>query len=164
MGHYPTAVERDGALLQSVTLREYGGTREIRVRGELFADATYEGDLLAVARVPYRVGREAREEFDEPHAGKVFCNIAAGPAPRDAVEGRLNIRPYGSRQGTVDPASPFTADGAVQAYNYRFCVTKDPANRILLARAAAELPSRRVPALRAEEHRHQRRARTSSPT
>ncbi len=133
LGHYPTAVERDGPLLQSVTLREYGGTREIRVRSEIFADATYEGDLLALARVPYRVGREAREEFDEPHAGKVFCNIAAGPAPRDAVEGRLNIRPYGSRQGAVDPASPFTADGAVQAYNYRFCVTKDPANRILLA-------------------------------
>ena len=132
LGHYPTAVERDGALLRSVTLREYGGQQEIHVRGAMFADATYEGDLFALAKVPYRCGREARDEYDEPHAGKVFCNIASGPAPRDAVEGRLNIRPYGSHQGSLDPTSPFTADRAVQAYNYRFCVTKDPANRILL--------------------------------
>jgi hypothetical protein len=130
--HYATAVERDGALLRSVTLREYGGTKEIRVRSAMFADATYEGDLFALAKVPYRSGREARDEYKEPHAGKVFCNIAPGPAPTDALKGRLNIRPYGSKQGSIDPTSPFTADRAVQAYNYRFCVTKDPANRILL--------------------------------
>jgi len=132
LGHYATGVKRDGALLRSVTLREYGGPKEIRVRGMMFADGTYEGDLFALAKVPYRCGREARDEYKEPHAGKVFCNIAGGSAPRDAVEGRLNIRPYGSHQGSIDPTSPFTADRAVQAYNYRFCVTKDPANRILL--------------------------------
>jgi hypothetical protein len=132
LGYYATTAERDGTLLRSVTLRAYGGTKEIRVRGAMFADGTYEGDLFALAKVPYRCGREARDEYNEPHAGKVFCNVAPGPAPRDAVEGRLNIRPYGSHQGTIDPTSPFTADRAVQAYNYRFCVTKDPANRILL--------------------------------
>jgi len=132
LGHYPTAVERDGARLRSVTLREYGGTKQIRVRGAMFADATYEGDLFALAKVPYRSGREARAEYNEPHAGAVFCNVAGGQAPRDAVEGRLNIRPYGSHQGSIDATSPFTADRAVQAYNYRFCVTSDPANRILL--------------------------------
>ncbi len=130
--HYPIAVQHDGALLRTVTLREYGGTAEIRVRGSIFADATYEGDLFALAGVPYRCGREARDEYGEPHAGKLFCNIAGGAAPRDAVEGRLNIRPYGAHQGSIDPTSPFTGDGAVQAYNYRFCVTKDPDNRILL--------------------------------
>ncbi len=30
-----------------------------------FIDATYEGDLLAAAKVPYRVGREAQTEFSE---------------------------------------------------------------------------------------------------
>jgi hypothetical protein len=129
--HYPVAVTRDGALLRDVTLRRYGGTEEIRVEAETFVDATYEGDLAALAKVPYRVGREARDEFNEPHAGKVFVNIARGPAPRDAVAGKLNIRPYGSRQGSIDPDSPFTADGAVQAYNFRFSVTRDPDNRIL---------------------------------
>ncbi|MEP6670123.1 MAG: FAD-dependent oxidoreductase [Chthoniobacter sp.] len=132
LSHYASAVERDGALLRSVTLREYGGDRMIKVEAAAFADATYEGDLLALAKVPYRVGREGREEYDEPHAGKVFVNIDSAPAPQAAVEGRLNIRPYISRQGSIDPTSPFTADGAVQAYNYRFCVTKDPANRVML--------------------------------
>ncbi|HEX3872138.1 MAG TPA: FAD-dependent oxidoreductase, partial [Pirellulales bacterium] len=126
----PIAVERDGAILRSARLAEYGGTKTITVEASTWVDATYEGDLFALAKVPYRVGREARDELNEPHAGKVFTNIDKGPAPRDAVEGRLNIHPYSSKQGSIDPDSPFTADGAVQAYNYRFCVTKDPANRI----------------------------------
>lgn len=132
LSHYPSAAQREGSMLRSVNLQEYGGEKKITVRAAAFADATYEGDLLAVAKVPYRVGREAKDEYQEPHAGKVFVNIDSTSAPREAVEGRLNIRPYNSRQGTIDPMSPFTADGAVQAYNYRFCVTNDPANRIML--------------------------------
>ncbi|MEQ1858345.1 MAG: FAD-dependent oxidoreductase [Chthoniobacteraceae bacterium] len=136
LSHYPGAVERDGAMLKSVTLREYGTTRDVQATATMFADATYEGDLFALAKVPYRVGREARDEFNEPHAGKIFCNVGGGAAPRDAVDGRLNIRAYGQSQGEIDPTSPFTADGAVQAFNYRFCVSKDPANRVLPARPA----------------------------
>jgi hypothetical protein len=132
--HYPVAVERAGARLRSVTLREFDGTKEIRVRAAQFADAGYEGDLAALAKVPCRVGREARAEYGEPHAGVVFANIAGGAAPRDAVEGKLNIHPYSSHQGTMDPTSPFTADGAVQAYNLRPMVTRDPTNRVLLAK------------------------------
>ncbi|MHB8902979.1 MAG: FAD-dependent oxidoreductase [Thermoguttaceae bacterium] len=136
LGHYPTAVDRQGTLLRGVTLTRRPATdspprqpHSIRVSAATFVDATYEGDLLALAKVPYRVGREARDEFGEPHAGKVFVNIASGPAPSVAAEG-LNIRSYGSHQGSVDPTSPFTADGAVQAFNYRFCVTTEPDNRL----------------------------------
>jgi hypothetical protein len=132
LGYYPSAADRDDALVCSVTLRKMNGSSKVRVTGKTFVDATYEGDLLALAKVPYRIGREARDEYNEPHAGKVFTNIARGPAPRAAVEGRLNLRPYSSKQGSIDPSSPFTADGAVQAYNYRFCLTRDPVNRILL--------------------------------
>ncbi len=134
--HYPTRVERDGPVLRDLTLRVYGGTQEIGVRGAMFADATYEGDLAALAKVPYRVGREARSEYQEPHAGKIFVNIDRGAAPRDAVEGRLNLRTFGAKQGSIDPNSPFSADGAVQAYNYRCCVSCDPANRLLPQRPA----------------------------
>ncbi|WP_206107621.1 FAD-dependent oxidoreductase [Paludisphaera rhizosphaerae] len=35
------------------------------VAADVFIDATYEGDLLAAAGVPYRVGREGRAEFGE---------------------------------------------------------------------------------------------------
>ncbi len=36
-----------------------------RATARIFIDATYEGDLLAAAGVPYRVGREARSEYGE---------------------------------------------------------------------------------------------------
>ena len=133
LSHCPVAVEREGALLKSVTLRAYGAESDgIRVTAAAFADGTYEGDLFALAGVPFRAGREARDEYNEPHAGKVFCNID-GHRPESIVTEGINIRPYGSRQGAVDPDSPFTADNAVQAYNYRFCVTCDPENRIMLS-------------------------------
>ncbi|MCH5375430.1 MAG: FAD-dependent oxidoreductase [Planctomycetes bacterium] len=131
--HFPTSVDRQGTRLRRVTLGECGRSESICVEAAMFADATYEGDLAALAGIPYRVGREGRDEYDEPHAGKLFTNIVAGPAPRDAVEGRLNLHPYSSRQGSIDPDSPRTADGAVQAYNFRFCVSCDPENRILPA-------------------------------
>jgi hypothetical protein len=131
LAHYPSAVERDGALLRGVTLSEYGGARKIKVQATTFADATYEGDLAAVAKVPYRVGREGRDEYREPHAGKLFSNIVSERGPRDAIEGRLNLHPYAHQQGSIDPASPFIADTAIQAYNYRFCISNDPQNRRL---------------------------------
>ena len=43
------------------------GHRE-QVSPRFFIDATYEGDLMAAAIVNYRVGREARGEYDEPLA------------------------------------------------------------------------------------------------
>jgi len=145
LSHYPVAVERNGALLRSVTLRECGAGLQpaapygqvanlphtIRVRAAVFADGTYEGDLAALAKVPYRVGREGRDEYGEPHAGKVFTNIKSVRGPRDAVEGRLNLHPYSHVQGSIDPKSPFTADRAIQAYNYRFCLTDEDGNRRL---------------------------------
>ncbi|MBA4020630.1 MAG: pyridine nucleotide-disulfide oxidoreductase [Pirellula sp.] len=133
LGYYPAAVKREGAILQSVTLGEYSGDKQATVAGDTFVDAMYEGDLMALAKAEYRVGREARSEYDEPHAGKIFTNIGKGPAPQLAVDGKLNIRPYSQKQGSIDPTSPFTADGAIQAFNMRLCVSSDPANRVMLA-------------------------------
>ena len=126
LSRHPVKAARDGSVLKSITLNS-GET----VKADIFVDATYEGDLLPLAKVAYRVGREARAEYGEPHAGKVFTNIAHGPAENVKAQG-LNIRSYGSHQGSIDPTSPFTADGNSQAYNFRFCVTKDPANRVML--------------------------------
>ena len=65
--------------------------------GMIFVDATYEGDLGAAAHVPYRNGREARWEDNEPGAGRTYEYWKSDPA-----EG-----------------STGDADNAVQAYNYR---------------------------------------------
>lgn len=85
--------------------RETGETEEYA--GKIFLDATYEGDLGAAARVPFRVGREGKDEFGEPGAGKVYKYWA----------------------GKEGEGSTFCKDNAVQAYNYRLCLTNDPKNR-----------------------------------
>ncbi len=131
LSHYPVALARDGVLLKSLVLCEYGTAKDITVHGRIFADATYEGDLAALAKVPYRVGREGRNEFGEPHAGKIFTNILSEQGPKDVMNGKLKLHPYAHKQGNIDPGSPFTADGAVQAYNFRFCLTDEAANRRL---------------------------------
>lgn len=128
LSHYPVKIEREKEMLKALTLREYGTTKDIHVSGDTYADATYEGDLAALANVPYRVGREARDEFGEPHAGKVFTNITPESGPQAVKDGALNLHLYAHTQGSIDATSPFTADGAVQAYNYRFCLSNEAGN------------------------------------
>lgn len=81
-------------------------------RGRIFLDATYEGDLGAAARVPFRVGRESKNEFNELGAGRVY-------------------KYWGGGEGN---GSTFVADNSVQAYNYRLCLTNDPKNRVDIAK------------------------------
>jgi hypothetical protein len=78
------------------------------VEGRIFLDTTYEGDLGAAAGIPFRIGREDKDEFNEPGAGRVY-KYWGGP----------------EAGGTT-----FQADNAVQAYNYRLCLTNRPENRV----------------------------------
>ena len=72
-----------------------------------FIDATYEGDLAALAGSDYRVGRESRSDFKEKHAGKIYIRFGdANPLPGSTGE----------------------ADAGIQAFCFRFHLTKDPAN------------------------------------
>ncbi|MGV3660576.1 MAG: FAD-dependent oxidoreductase [Prosthecobacter sp.] len=128
LSHHPASIERNEATLGKLTLREYGTTNDITVTAATYADATYEGDLAALARVPYSVGREGRDEHNEPHAGKIFTNISSESGPQEAKDGRLNIHPYAHVQGSIDSTSPFSADGAIQAFNHRFCLSDEPGN------------------------------------
>jgi hypothetical protein len=134
LGYYPTRMQRSGSLLRELTLGESGADNLIQVTGTTYVDATYEGDLAAVAQVPYRVGREGHDEFGEPHAGKLFTNILRESGPQDIKLGRLNLHLYGHKQGSVDRASPRNSDRAIQGYNYRFCVTNEVENRRLPAK------------------------------
>lgn len=132
-GVHPLSVEKEGGRICSIRyhVREDGSERLVSAR--ICVDATYEGDLAALAGVRYRVGRESRDEHGEPHAGHIFTSLESIPAPSLASRGILNFHTAGLRQGGVDPASPGTADAAIQAYNARFCTCCDPANRILLS-------------------------------
>jgi hypothetical protein len=131
LAHAPTQIEREDVALRKMMLCEYGTDKSITVTGTTYVDATYEGDLAALAKVPYRVGREGHNEYGEPHAGKLFTNISRESGPEAVKLGQLNLHLYGHKQGSVDRESPRTGDRAIQGYNYRFCLTNEAGNRRL---------------------------------
>lgn len=82
--------------ITSITIEHVPSGQRQTINGKLFIDASYEGDLMAAAGVPYRVGRESRWEYDESFAG-----ITIGP---EAIRGR--------------------GDHKLQAYNIRGTLTR----------------------------------------
>jgi hypothetical protein len=72
--------------------------------GKVIIDATYEADLAAFAKVPYRIGREARSK-EEPHAGRIYTDFFR------YVPGTL--------KSTILPESTGEADDRSQAFTYR---------------------------------------------
>lgn len=136
-GHVVAAVQREGRRIASVRLQSVEDeTREITIKATAFVDGTYEGDLAAAADTPMRIGREARSEYGEAHAGIIYTQgrpKAPGQRgfPKDADEGRLNIRynPHSSGEILEGPESG-QADDSVMAYNFRLILTNNPANRV----------------------------------
>lgn len=104
-------VMSDESIQTIYILNRINGERE-KYSARIFVDATYEGDLGAAAGVPFRVGREGKNEFGEPGAGRVYEYWKSLPSEGSTGE----------------------ADNAVQAYNYRLCLTNVPENRISIAR------------------------------
>src|SRR5262245_21075137 len=64
LGQRVSKVQKKGASLVSLTTLN-GDT----FTGRVFIDATYEGDLMALAGVKYHVGREAKSVYNESLAG-----------------------------------------------------------------------------------------------
>lgn len=132
----PLAVERKDRLIRAVTFGPIDGQPDLRISAPAFADCTYEGDLFALAGVPDRVGRESRDEFGEPHAGRIFTALHfASPDevgyPREAVEGRLNLEPYEAISQQIFAGSTGEGDHKIQAYTFRLCLSSDPKNRVM---------------------------------
>ncbi len=139
-GFVPVLVKREGAIIQSITFKTTKGAETKTVTAKVFADCSYEGDLAALAKVPYRVGRESRAEYGEPHAGKVFMvSSSKAPTPELAklaeLHDSLNLRKFTGFQ-TVATESTGEADGEVQAFNYRTILSSDPANRLPVTKPA----------------------------
>lgn len=138
-----SAAAKDGKIAEAVFRRMDGGER-VRVEAAIFCDCTYEGDFLAAGGIPFRLGREARSEYGEPHAGRIY--MVNKPQPdRDpylhAVQSRLNISHCGSTTQVLPAPGSGEGDGLVQAINYRTILSSDPANRILPRRPADYDPS-----------------------
>jgi len=138
-------VRKNGARIDAVRM-ESGRS----FRGRVFIDATYEGDLMAKAGVPYMIGREANAEFGETHNGNQPHLLRRRPAP-SAHDFRRAVDPYvrpgdrssglifGVQDGGAGEAG--AADSRVQAYCFRLCLTDVPENRVPFPRPADYNPA-----------------------
>lgn len=108
-------------------LRELHCESGLTIRARYFIDASYEGDLMALAGVRHTSGREANAVYGE---------LLNGVQLREQHQFELPVDPY-LREG--DPASgllpdinpqPVAAQGSgdrlVQAYTFRACLTQSP--------------------------------------
>ena len=116
-------VLKNGSTITSIA-SENGRTFQARV----YADCTYEGDLMAQAHVSYTWGREASSEYNESLAGvrdrTPFHQFLVPVKARDKAGNLLPEISVGPRGATG------SADRKVQAYNFRMILTNEPANRI----------------------------------
>jgi hypothetical protein len=118
-----TGVRKEGARVVEITM-ESGA----RFQGQVFADTSYEGDLMAQAKVSYTVGREGVKQYGESLAGV----RAVTPSHQFAVE-----IPARTPDGKLLPevsaeprGEPGAADRRVQAYNFRVIATNVAGNRV----------------------------------
>ena len=135
---YPTSVVTHERNLEQVRFRSMQGSQQLTVKAAAVADCSYECDL-AVLAVPCHTGRESREVFQEPHAGRIFMKSIPWPPahvdPQYLAEYRkMNLVHYDSWYEVIDTADSGTADPHVQAYNLRTVLTNDPENRIPVTR------------------------------
>jgi hypothetical protein len=107
-------------------VRTVRGEDGSQVAARVFVDATYEGDLLAAAGVPYAVGREGRSTHGERYAGR----LELLPNPHQFT---VPVSPVGDDGALLpwfvpfdDLAPPGEADGAVQSSCYRVCLSDRP--------------------------------------
>lgn len=106
----PRYVTMNNGIIQKISMLNRETQSRRQFRGQVFVDATYEGDLAAAAGVPFHVGREGTEEYDEPFAGKIY-KFWGGPLSEESTG-----------QG----------DNAVQAYNYRMPLTMREDNKVAI--------------------------------
>lgn len=146
-------VEKDAETITQITM-ESGTTFE----GNVFIDATYEGDLMAAADVSYVVGREPSEKYGESLNG-VQLYPDGLPEDIDSIKVDYFSRIARNRHQFPDGVDPYveegnpdsgllwgistntledngTGDDKVQAYNFRITLTNDPENRIPITRPA----------------------------
>ncbi|MBL8210546.1 MAG: FAD-dependent oxidoreductase [Bryobacterales bacterium] len=117
-----TGVKKEGARVAEIMM-ENGA----QFRAKVFADASYEGDLMAQAGVSYTWGREGIDQFGESLAG------VRTDTPLHQFVVKIPARVNGELLPEISPrpmGKHGSADKAVQAYNYRMVLSSDPANQV----------------------------------
>jgi len=120
--HEKTAVERDGTRIVAIITE-----RGTRFAARLFADASYEADLMAQAGVSYTIGREGSAQYGESLAGRrEQTPYHQFKVPVSAYDESGKLLPEIAPNDREPVGAP---DKKVQAYNFRLCMTQVDGNR-----------------------------------
>jgi hypothetical protein len=131
--------EHNGVHAAGTTIRSITTEDGKQWSAKVFADCSYEGDLMAQAKITYTWGRESTAEYSEDLAG-VRANTPKHQFlwPVSAFDANHHLLPEIMPSPLGEPGS---ADKAVQSYNFRPILTRDPADRLPFPRPDAYDPS-----------------------
>ncbi len=149
--HRLQSVKKEGARIVSITLEKAGvdetgaplatptARNAMVIEAAMYIDATYEGDLMAAAKVSYTVGRESVAQYGESLNGiraktpahQFLVKVDPYRTPGDPTSGLLPLIADG------DGGKPGDGDNRVQAYNFRMCLTQNAANKMAIEPPAA---------------------------
>jgi hypothetical protein len=128
-------------VIESSDKPEEATNRSIKAR--MFIDATYEGDLMAKSGVSYTTGRESNAKYGETYNGtqlSLFHQLPDGIDPYKEKGKPESGLVWGVAEGTLAPTG--SGDKAIQAYNFRLCLTQDKANQIPISKPDSYDPSK----------------------
>ncbi|WP_332004873.1 FAD-dependent oxidoreductase [Chitinophaga sp.] len=137
-----SAVKKNGFIKEiSLEDTQAPSAQQKIIRATVFIDCSYEGDLMARAGVSYMVGRESSSVYNESYNG---VQVQPPATPQHGNQVPDGVDPYkipgnpssgllwGISNAKLAPIG--SGDNHVQAYNFRICLTDDPANRIPITR------------------------------
>ena len=116
-------VYKNGARITRIS-----SSKNLRVAGKVFIDASYEGDLMAHAGISYSYGRESKSTYNEEYAGAQSVQHE-----KQFPEGILGTDEQGELLAHVQKdlrPRVGAGDYRIQAYNYRLCLSDNSENRI----------------------------------
>lgn len=137
------AAVKENGFIKEISLENTAApsTQQKHIHATVFIDCSYEGDLMAKAGVSYTVGRESSGVYSESYNG---VQVQPPATPQHGNQVPEGVDPYkipgnsssgllwGISNAILAPIG--SGDNHVQAYNFRICLTDDPANRIPITR------------------------------
>jgi choline dehydrogenase-like flavoprotein len=126
-------VVKKGTQIQYLEIQTSTGIKVVKAKQ--FIDCSYEGDLMAMAKVSYTVGRESNEMYGETWNGVQLLDKHQFPDNIDPY--RIKGNPSSGLLWGIS-SKPMAAKGAgdkhIQAYNFRICLTDSVENQIPITR------------------------------
>jgi len=127
---------KEGVAMEGQRIVEFNLEDGTIIKGKMFIDASYEGDLLATAGVTFVVGREANAQYKE--VSNAITSPVHGNNLHEGIDPYLvkGVPSSGVLSGgnEFDGADVGKADHRLQAFCYRMCLTNVPDNRVMVSK------------------------------